>query len=95
MTTRTGRLITDRPEWYAQQLARHWAQKTEQSEVAGATVLTFDSGFAVSMRPTQGALLLEVTVPQPQGADGFAEVVAEHLQRFGRRDEVQVLWDEA
>ncbi|MEI2641824.1 MAG: DUF2218 domain-containing protein [Candidatus Nanopelagicales bacterium] len=91
--TKTGRMATDRPERYAKQLAGHWARKTEQTEFDGDTVLTFAGGQAVSMRAEQGGLLLAVTVPEDADLDSFAQVVEEHLQRFGRRDELRVDWD--
>jgi hypothetical protein len=91
-TSSTGWMPTDRPERYAKQLAGHWARKTEQAEAGGATVLTFEGGSVVSLRPAEGGLHVEVTVPEGEDVDGFAQVVAEHLQRFGQRDELQVTW---
>lgn len=91
--TKAGRMATERPERYAKQLAGHWARKTEQSVVDGATVLTFATGQVVSMRPEERGLLVAVTVPEDADVDRFAQVVEEHLQRFGRRDELRVDWD--
>ena len=64
-----------------------------KTEFDGDTVLTFAGGQAVSMRAEQGGLLLAVTVPEDADLDSFAQVVEEHLQRFGRRDELRVDWD--
>jgi hypothetical protein len=89
---RTGWMSTERPERYAKQLAGHWASKTEQTDAEGATVLTFEAGSVVSLRPAEGGLHVEVTVPEGEDVDTFARVVAEHLQRFGQRDELQVTW---
>jgi hypothetical protein len=90
--SRTGWMPTERPERYAKQLAGHWARKTEQTEVQGVTVLTFEAGSVVSLRPDEGGLHVEVTVPVGEDVDAFARVVAEHLQRFGQRDELEVTW---
>ena len=86
---------TERPERYAKQLASHWAARGELVEDAGATTLRFDSGQVVVLRPAAGRLDLEVSVPEggDLDVDRFAQVVAEHLQRFGQRDELHVAWD--
>lgn len=91
-TSRTGWMPTERPERYAKQLAGHWARKTDQTEGDGATVLTFEAGSVVALRPAEGGLHVEVTVPEGDDVDTFARVVAEHLQRFGQRDELEVTW---
>jgi hypothetical protein len=91
-TTRTGWMPTDRPERYTKQLAGHWAPKTRQTESEGTTVLTFEGGSVVALRPEDGGLRVEVAVPEGEDLDRFADVVAEHLQRFGQREELQVTW---
>ena len=85
-------MVTERPERYAKQLAGHWARKTEQAEEGGATSLRFENGNTVVLRPAPGVLEIVVTVPDDGDVDGFAQVVAEHLQRFGSRDELHVTW---
>jgi hypothetical protein len=37
-------------------------------------------------------LQVEAAVPDDGDADRFARVVAEHLQRFGTREELDVVW---
>ena len=44
------------------------------------------------LRPTDGALEVEVTVPDGDDAARFAQVVKAHLERFGQRDELNVVW---
>ena len=83
---------TERPERYARQLAGHWARKTEQETVDGTTVLRFDGGNVVSLRPEPGALHVEVSVPDGGDVERFSQVVAEHLVRFGTRDQLTVVW---
>ena len=90
--TKRGTMATDRPERYAKQLAGHWAKRGSSEEADGVVVLRFDSGQVVEMRPTQGALEVTVTVPEGGDVDRFAEVVAEHLARFGQREELDVVW---
>ena len=84
---------TERPERYAKQLASHWQARGRQVEDGAATTLHFDSGQVVVLRPEEGSLEIEVSVPEGElDVDRFAQVVAEHLQRFGQRDELRVTW---
>ena len=94
MRTKHGTMPTDRPERYAKQLAGHWARRGEVVEDDTATTLRFETGQVVVMRPSEGRLDLEVSVPEEGEltVDRWAEVVAEHLQRFGQREELQVTW---
>ena len=94
MLTRHGTMPTDRPERYAKQLAGHWARKGSAGEEDGVTMIRFDSGQVVELRPGAGALAITASVPDDGDPDGFAQVVAEHLQRFGTRDELAVEWQE-
>jgi hypothetical protein len=92
MQSKHGSMSTGRPERYAKQLAGHWARKTEQADENGATTLRFENGNTVLLRPGAAVLEVEVTVPDGGDVDAFAQVVAEHLQRFGQRDELDVTW---
>ncbi len=92
MQTRTGTMATERPERYAKQLASHWAHRGPATEEDGATVLRWETGQVIVLRPVGGALEVEVSVPDDADADRFAQVVAEHLERFGQRDELDVVW---
>ena len=93
MSTRYGTMSTDRPERYAKQLAGHWARKGSADTTDGTTVIRFDTGQVVTLVPEPGVLRIEASVPEGGDADRFAEVVADHLQRFGQRDELSVVWD--
>ena len=88
-------MTTERAERYAKQLARYWEKRGRQVEDGPTTNLHFDTGQVVVLRPAEGRLEVEVSVPEEGGldVDQFAEVVAEHLQRFGQRDELHVTWE--
>lgn len=107
MRTKTGTMPTERPARYAKQLASHWSGRGTETEEDGATVLRWPTGQVIVLRPQEGALRLEVgltddavtpargdTPSQPAQLDSFAEVVARHLERFGARDELHVVWDD-
>jgi hypothetical protein len=92
MQTRIGSMATDRPERYAKQLASHWAKRGPASEEAGATVLRWETGQVIVLRPVDEALEVEVSAPDDVDVDQFAQVVKDHLERFGRHDELDVVW---
>lgn len=83
---------TARADRYVKQLAGHWARKTQQTRSGDDTVLTFQTGNVVVLRARAEVLEIEVRVPEDGDVDRFADVVVDHLQRFGRRDEVAVTW---
>ena len=39
-----------------------------------------------------GLLRVEASVPEGGDADRFAQVVKDHLERFGQREELDVVW---
>jgi len=92
MHTVKGTMATDRPERYAKQLAGHWARKGSTEETDDATVIQFDGGQRVVMRPMPGVLEIEASVPDNDDPVRFAEVVKSHLERFGQREELDVVW---
>ena len=92
---RSGTMATERPQRYARQLARHWSDKATTWEAGEETVICFDGGSTVRMVPAAGELVIRVEVPSGEGVAGFADVVARHLVRFGRRHELEVVWGPA
>jgi len=45
------------------------------------------------LRPEPGVLRIEASVAQGGDPDRWAEVVKVHLERFGQREELDVVWD--
>ena len=88
-----GRMATDRPERYAKQLTGHWAARGPVTEEDGALVQRWENGRVLVLRPVDGALEVEVTVPDDGDLARFTQVVKDHLERFGRRDELDLVWD--
>jgi hypothetical protein len=92
--TVTGTMATDRPERYAKQLVSHWAQRGPVTQEDGATVQRWESGNVIVLRPAEGLLAVEVSVPEGGDVQRFAEVVKVHLERFGKKDELEVVWSD-
>jgi hypothetical protein len=93
MQTVTGRMVTDRADRYAKQLFSHWSARGEVTEEDGVSVQRWPDGQVIVLRPVEGALVVEVSVPDGGDAQGFGDVVKRHLERFGQRDELEVVWD--
>lgn len=92
MTTVNGSMVTERPERYARQLVSHWSERGPVADEDGATVQRWNTGQVLRLRPVDGALEVEVTVPEGDDAARFAQVVKSHLERFGQREELQLVW---
>lgn len=86
-------MATDRAARYAKQLAGHWARKGSVDNEDGVTVIRFETGQVVRLCPEDSHLGITASVPENMDPDRFATVVAEHLQRFGQRDELNVVWN--
>jgi hypothetical protein len=85
-------MVTERPARYAKQLASHWAKRGPATEEGGATVLRWETGQVIVLRPVDGVLEVEVSVPEDADVDRFAQVVKDHLERFDQRDELDLVW---
>ena len=93
MQTVTGSMAAERPGRYAKQLASHWATRGPVTQEDGATVLRWTTGQVIRMRAEPDHLAIVVEVADDADAAQFAEVVKTHLERFGQRDELHVVWD--
>jgi hypothetical protein len=93
VNTFIGTMATTRPERYAKQLFSHWAARGPVSEEGGALVQRWEDGQVIRLRPSDGVLEVEVEVGEDGDVERFAEVVKRHLERFGQRDELNVVWD--
>lgn len=91
--SRHGELATSRPARYAKQLAQHWSEKAEVTQTERDTTLRFPTGEVVILTPGADSLGIDVQVPDAGSLEGFSQVVADHLLRFGQREDVAVHWD--
>ena len=94
MPTSTAVVRTDEPARYAKQLLAHLGRKTPVEEVSGvphARRLVFAYGAGV-VRPEQDHLVLEATAADGDSLAKVEDVLARHLVRFGRRQELVVAW---
>ena len=76
---------------YAKQLAAHLGRKAEIRDEAHGTRILLAGGDCL-LTATQNALILEAHGPDQETLDRVAEVVGRHLERFGQRNELVVVW---
>ncbi|WP_049559204.1 DUF2218 domain-containing protein [Nonomuraea sp. SBT364] len=91
MLTSTSRVETDRASRYLVQLCKHFARKVPAEWTDEKGTATFDWGTcALLARPD--ALHLAIEAPDEESLDRVRYVVTDHLERFGTRDNLTVVW---
>ena len=94
MPTSTAVIQTDAPARYAKQLLAHLGRKVPVEQVSGvphAQRLVFAYGSGV-VRPEPDHLVLEATAGDAESLARVEDVLARHLLKFGRRQELAVSW---
>ena len=99
MPSSLARVATDAAPRYAKQLASHFGRKIPVEEIPdeeipdGGHRLTFRNTDVV-LAPRPEHLLIRVTAPDASTLATVRDVVSSHLEGFGRRNELIVVWDE-
>ncbi|WP_377645305.1 DUF2218 domain-containing protein [Oryzobacter terrae] len=89
MSTLTGTIPTPRGARYAKQLAGHWREKAEVTERPdGSVAFLMEGGASATLTPREDDLRVEASSAE------FGEVVRRHLERFGTREELTLVWDD-
>jgi hypothetical protein len=84
-------VATATPERYAKQLASHLGRRSEIREEADGIRIVLAVGDCL-LRSHEGRLELLATAPGPEELERVESVVGSHLERFGQRNELQVVW---
>ena len=87
----TAAVATAAPARYAKQLASHFGRRCEVVEEADGVRIVFGDGGCL-VQPGHEILDLRVTAPSQPEVERLTQVVGSHLERFGRRNELQVSW---
>jgi hypothetical protein len=94
--TATASVPTSTPERYAKQLAAHLGRKLEVREEVDGLRLVFADGSGDCLLRSQNAVLeLHAGATGPAELDRITQVVGSHLERFGQRNELTVVWSGA
>jgi len=87
-----GLVRTERPVPYMKQLCRHFQHKLEVSFDDDSGRIEFPSATC-QLRPVSAGLLqIEVEAGTEADLDRAKDVVKRHLERFGRRDSLELEW---
>ncbi len=94
MLTSTAVVATDAASRYAKQLLSHLGRKAGVEPVEGdpeAGLLRLSSGVGV-VRPRADHLILEASAADDEALAAVEDVLGRHLERFGARRELTVIW---
>jgi hypothetical protein len=88
-------VATEVPARYAKQLASHLGRKIEAEDLGeGAYRLTLGGGEGL-LQPEEGRLVMRATAEDAESLDRIKDVLGRHLERFGQRNELVVVWEDA
>jgi hypothetical protein len=82
---------TDAPERYAKQLVSHLGRRIEFT-TDGATSTAAIAGGTGGIQVGDGVLTLLAEAPDAETLERVQDVLGRHLERFGQRDELTVVW---
>jgi hypothetical protein len=82
---------TDAPERYAKQLVAHLGRKVEFTIDGPTSTATIAGGTGV-IEVGDGVLTLLAEAPDAETLDRVQDVLGRHLERFGQRTELTVVW---
>ena len=85
---------TDAPGRYAKQLVAHLGHKLEFTTVGAVSTATIGTGVG-AVEVGDGVLVLHATGPDTAALERVKDVLGRHLERFGTRQELAVVWDDA
>ena len=82
---------TDAPARYAKQLVSHLGRKVEFT-VEGETSTAVIAGGTGVIEVGDGVITLRAEAPDAETLDRVQDVLGRHLERFGQRNELTVVW---
>jgi len=85
---------TERPSRYLKQVCSHFGHKIESQYDETTGRLGFPFGTC-ELEAQDGTLVLRVAAPDAEQLDRIEGVVGGHLERFGTKDALQVVWHRA
>lgn len=91
--TATAEVATEKPVAYMRQLCKHFGHKIETSYGETSGYIVFSDGRCdLEAVEDESVLRLTVSADADESVDRLRGVVGSHLERFGRRDELSVIW---
>jgi hypothetical protein len=88
-------VLTGQAHRYGRQLCEHFAHKIEARWDEDHGVADFGPPGTCHLRATDDALELEAVAETEAGLQRVQAVLTDHVERFGRRAGLQVVWEPA
>ena len=85
---------TATPERYAKQLVEHLGHRVAFTTEGAVSTAEIADGVG-SVEVGDGVLVLRAEAADQQTLDRVQDVLGRHLERFGRRAELEVVWEPA
>ena len=82
---------TETPERYAKQLVAHLGHRVEFTTVGNLSTATIGAGVG-AVEVGEGVLTLHASGADAEALDRVKDVLGRHLERFGTRQELAVVW---
>ncbi len=93
MAESSAKLIIDRPERYAKQLASHIGHKAQSiEEVDGKTIISFGFGATGTISATSEAVLLTADADNAEALEKAQDVLGRHLLKFAKLEDQTLDW---
>ena len=93
MPKSSARLVIDRPERYAKQLAAHIGHKAQSvAEVDGVTTITFGFGGSGTISVNSEAVLLTAEADSQEHLETAQNVLGRHLLKFAKLEDQALDW---
>lgn len=93
MAESSAKLIIDRPERYAKQLASHIGHKAQGVEdFDGKTHITFGFGATGTIAVGDGEVLLTATANDDEALSKAQDILGRHLLKFAKLEEQTLDW---
>jgi hypothetical protein len=90
----SAKLVIDRPERYAKQLASHIGHKAESvSEADGITTITFGFGGSGTIAVNSDAVLLTARADTQENLETAQNVLGKHLLKFAKLEDQTLDWN--
>jgi uncharacterized protein len=83
---------TDKPVPYMRQLCKHFGHNNEAEYGDTTGSITFPYGHC-ALLTGDGELALTVSADDAEGLERMERVIGSHLERFGKRDSLEVSWE--
>jgi hypothetical protein len=86
-------VATDKPVAYMRQLCKHFGHKVDASFGDESGYIQFEFGRC-ELQANGQTLTLDVSAADGENHERMERVIGSHLERFGRRDNLSVTWQE-